>query len=124
VGLGGSWSELSTTKYTKGADRPPFGIGYDYVHSRCPGCQHDFSTRILMNWVFTGSDWRDGVHGPEISLSMPSPSENGHWSFQERFCVYRFDLTVTDPSNIPLMRSQRAAREFFAVLGLGIAYRF
>jgi hypothetical protein len=124
AGFGWRWNELSTAKYTKRADRPQFGIGYDYLHTPCTACSRDFSMRILVNWITSGSDWRNGVHGPEISLSLPSPREKGHWSFQGRLGVYRFHQTVTDRGNVPMTRSQRADRDFFSVSELGIKLPF
>jgi hypothetical protein len=49
----------------------------------CPECKRDFSMRIAMDWVMAGSDWQNGSHGPEITVSFPTPREKRHLFLQE-----------------------------------------
>jgi len=113
-----------TTNYTKSANRPQIGGGYDLVPRSCPVCRRDFSMRIAMDWVMAGNDWQNGSHGPEITISIPSPREQRHWFWRERVGIYSFHQTVTDRGNIPLTLSQRANRSFAGYAIFGIVYRF
>jgi hypothetical protein len=124
LGCGWRWNQLSTTRYTKGADRPQIGGGLDYWQRACPTCHPNFSMRLGMNWVLAGSDWQNGVHGAEISISIPSLREARHCFFVATIGIYGFHQTVTDRTKIQLMRSQRADRAVFPVLSLGLLYRF
>jgi len=124
IGFGGRWSQLSTTNYAKTSNRPQIGGGYDLVLRSCSVCRRDFSMRILMNWVLAGNDWQNGSHGPETTISIPSPREQRHWFWQERVGIYRFHDTVTDRDNISLTLSQRAHRSFACYAIFGIVYRF
>ena len=123
VGFGWRWSQLSTTNYTKTADRPQIGGGYDILPRHCPGYGCDFSMRIAANWVLAGSDWQNGNHGPEIAITFPTPREKQHWFYQERFAIYRSHATVTDRANRPLVLSERADRAFTCYAQFGIFYR-
>lgn len=124
IGGGYRWSQLSTTNYTKTANRPQIGGAYDFVHRSCAQCERDFSMRIEMNWVITGNDWQNGTHGPEIALTFPSPREKHHWFWEQRTGIYRSHATVTEPSNLPLTQLQRATRSFWCTADFGIEYRF
>jgi len=116
-GFGLRWSQLSTTNYTKTANRPQFGGGYDFI-------SRSYSMRIMVNRVMAGNDWQNGSHGPEFSISMPSPRERHHWFYHQTLGIYRCHETVTEPSNIPLTRSQRAHRSITSYASFGIRYRF
>jgi hypothetical protein len=120
VGFGWRWSQLSTTNYSKTSDRPQIGGGYDISHRPCPGCSHGFSMRITANWVMAGNDWQNGSHGPEMTLTFPTPREKRHWFYQERFGVDRFHATVTDRSDRPLANSERADRALACYAQFGI----
>ena len=122
VGIGERWSQFSTTNYTTTAHRPQFGGGFDLVRASYP--TREFSMRIAANWFTAGNDWRDGNHGVEASLSIPSLRKTGHWFYQERIGVYSFHSTVTDRTKIPLAPSQRAERSLTSYVDFGILYRF
>jgi len=123
--IGFGWSnELSTTRYKKSADRPEVGGGFDYLPRSCARCPRDFSMRVAMNWVFVGSDWQNGMHGPEISVSIPSLGEKQHWFLEGEVGIYRFHQTITDRGNIVLAQSQSADRASFVVANVGLMYRF
>jgi hypothetical protein len=124
LGAGWRWSQLSTTNYTKGGNRPEFGGGYDFVRHPCDGCRRDFSMRIGADWVMAGTDWRNGSHGPAFSMTIPAPNEKRHWFFHERIGVYRFYTTVTAPADVELTRTQRAQRSFTSTGDIGVVYRF
>jgi hypothetical protein len=124
VGAGWRWNQLSTTNYTKGGTRPEFGGGYDLSLHPCDGCRRDFSMRINLDWVTAGTDWQNGLHGPEMQFSFPAPSEKRHWFFRERLGVYRFYTTVTDPHNLELTRWQRDHRSFTSDADFAVLYRF
>jgi hypothetical protein len=124
VGCGWRWNQLSTTNYTKTANRPQVGGGYDLALRSCSGCRRDFSMRISVDWVMVGNDWQNGSHGPAIAFSLPTPREKRHWFYQQRVGVFRFHDTVTDPTNVVLTRLQRADRSLAAYVESGIMYRF
>ena len=123
-GFGWRWSQLWTTNYTKSANRPQIGGGYDFLHPSCSDCGRDFSMRIAIDWVMAGNDWQNGSHGSDITISLPSPREQRHWFWQERVGIYRFHKTVTDKANISLALSQRADRSLACYVTFGIMYRF
>jgi hypothetical protein len=124
VGAGWRWSQLSTTNYTKGGSRPQIGGGYDLVMRSCPECKRDFSMRIAMDWVMAGNDWQNGSHGPEITISFPTPREKRHLFWQERLGVYRYHQSITDSSNLALTQLQRSQKSMDSFLETGILYRF
>ena len=123
-GLGERWNELSTTKYTKTANRPQFGGGFDIVHHPCSRCGRDFSMRFQVDWVTTGDDWQNGSHGPDITIFLPSPRERRHVFYRQSFAVYLAHATVTDRSNRPLVQSEQADRAFTFYANFGLFYRF
>jgi len=124
VGMGWRWSQLSTTNYTKGGNRPEFGGGYDWIVRSCDGCRRDFSMRINIDWVTSGTDWQNGSHGPNTTLTFPSPREKRHWFWRQMIGVYRFHQTVTEPTNLPLVNFQLSKRYITSVLDSGVLYRF
>lgn len=124
VGGGFTWSQLSTTNYTKGGSRPLIGGGYDLVSRLCPSCRREFSMRIAMDWLMAGSDWQNGSDGPQITFTLPGLREQRHWFLRERLGVYRFHDTVTDRTNLSLTQEQQSNKHFDSFLDLGIIYRF
>lgn len=124
VGAGFTWSQLSTTNYTKGGSRPLIGGGYDLSLHPCPACRRDFSMRIALDWLTAGSDWENGSHGPQISFSLPGLREQRHWFWQQRLGIYRFHDTVTDRGNLSLTREEQSKKHFDSFLDFGIIYRF
>ncbi|HKF06597.1 MAG TPA: hypothetical protein VKB49_30045 [Candidatus Sulfotelmatobacter sp.] len=123
-GVGWRWNQRSTTNWTKTANRPQFGGGYDWIQRPCATCSHDFSMRFEGNWFTAGNDWQNGEHGIEISVSIPNPRETRHWFFLERVELYTYHQTVTDRSNVSLALSQRANRSVTFYASAGIVYRF
>ena len=90
-GGGWRWSQYSSTEYSKGGSRPMFGGGFDFdidpsKHPDCMICE--VFGRVELNWIMAGTDWKNGVHGPEFGLVMPHPSQKGH------FLRYRFALDL------------------------------
>jgi hypothetical protein len=123
VGAGERCSQLSTTNYTKTGNRPQIGGAYDLIQRPCPNCEHGFSMRITLNWIAAGNDWQNGTHGTGIGLSFPTPRQKRHWFWEESIDIYRSHETVTEPSNLPLTRSQRATRIFWGRVDFGVVYR-
>lgn len=123
-GGGYTWSELSTTNYSKGAGRYQLGGGYDWSRRACELCRRSFSMRLNMDWITAGQDWQNGSHGPSISLTIPSPRENRHWFYRETVSIYRFHESVTEPSNLALTVQQRADKSVDSFADFGIVCRF
>lgn len=116
--------QLSTTNYTKGGSRYELGGGYDWFLRRCEACQRDFSMRVTVDWITVGTDWQNGSHGPNVTITMPSLREKHHWFWRESLGVYRFHTSVTEPGNVSLTRRQLAERSFDAFADFGVLYRF
>jgi hypothetical protein len=123
-GGGYTWSQLSTTNYTKGGGRYQLGGGYDIFQRSCNECRRDFSIRVNMDWITAGQDWQNGSHGPNTTVTMPSPIEKRHWFLVDSVAIYRFHQTVTEPNNPPLVQFQRAKKYFDGNDDVGIVYRF
>jgi hypothetical protein len=123
-GGGYRWSQLSTTNYTKGGSRYELGGGYDWARRVCDGCRRDFSMRVNLDWVAAGSDWQNGSHGPNVTVTMPSPREKRHLFWRESMGIYRFHDTITEPTNVPLTAEQRANKHTDSFLDCGVFYRF
>jgi hypothetical protein len=124
LGAGYRWNQLSTTNYTKGAGRYEWGLGYDLFLRSCARCYRDFSMRLGMDWITEGKDWQNGVHGPEIQLTFPAPIENRHWFWTDRVDLFSFHQTVTEPGNLPLLKSQLSNTGFSVSCQFGVIYRF
>jgi hypothetical protein len=88
LGAGAQWSKLSTDQYSKQGWRPTYGGGVDINRN-----QYSFRTQVM--YVTTGTDHLNGVHGPEITLWIPSPSEHAHWFARIRIEQYWFHQTST-----------------------------
>lgn len=123
-GAGYSWSQLSTTNYVKGSNRPQFGGAYDLVLRPCSICRRDFSMRILVHYFTAGNDWQNGSHGVQTEVIFPTPREDRHWFWRQRVEGYGFHETVTDPTNIPLTSEQRSKRGLDSAADFGLMYRF
>jgi hypothetical protein len=123
-GMGWRWSQLSTTNYTKGGTRPEFGGGYDWFRHSCDGCRRDFSMRINVDWITAGSDWQNGSHGPNVTLTFPAPSEKRHVFWRQSLGVYRFHESITEPTNLPLTLLQNSDKSFDSTADFGLIYRF
>jgi hypothetical protein len=39
--------------------------------------------RINMDWITAGTDWQNGSHGPNTTVTFPTPIEKRHWFWQE-----------------------------------------
>lgn len=124
LGAGYRWSQLSTTNYTKGNNRPQIGGGRDVTFRQCSECRREFSMRVGLDWVMTGNDWQNGSHGPEVTLTFPTPRENRHWFVQERVATYRFHETVTAPNDRILTQQQDSEKGIDSFEDIGVLYRF
>lgn len=123
-GGGYTWSQLSTTNYTKGSGRYQLGGGYDMFRRPCNDCRRDFSMRVNMDWITAGQDWENGTHGPNTAITLPSPIEKRHWFVVERIGIYRFHQTITEPNNSSLVQFQLSKKSFDGFDDIGIVYRF
>lgn len=123
-GGGYTWTQLSTTNYTKGAGRAQIGGGIDWFVRTCDPCRRVFSMRVSMDWQTVGQDWQNGSHGPNMGFVIPSPREKRHWFYREQVGVYRFHETVTEPYDLPLTRLQRSDKSSDEFIDMGILYRF
>lgn len=127
-GGGYGWSQLSTSNYTKGGSRPKFGGGIDLIdHGNCApreACKSAFSMRLSMYYLMKGTDWQNGSQGPQIGVTIPSPSQHGHVFFHEVLGIYRYHTTVTDPSNLELTREQTSQHSWGGNLDFSLMYRF
>jgi len=124
IGAGYRWSQLSTTNYVKGSNRPQFGGAYDLVLRSCSICRRDFSMRVAVNYFTAGNDWQNGSHGVEVDAIFPTPREDRHWFWRQRVEAYHFHGTVTDPTNIPLAQEERSQGGMDSAADFGLMYRF
>jgi hypothetical protein len=126
LGAGVGWKKLSTTNYSKSSVRPRFGGGKDFVSKRCAGedCITDFSMRLGTDYLIPGTDWQNGLHGPQINIYVPSPSEKGHIFYRETIGIYRFHQTLTDRTNLQMTRAQMGRRYWTGFSEFTIMYRF
>jgi hypothetical protein len=124
AGAGWRWSQLSTTNYTKGGNRPQFGGGFDVIARDCEICRRFFSMRATVDWFMAGDDWQNGGHGLDIGITVPTPREKRHWFYRARYEIYRFHETLTDPANLPLTRLQQNDRSGTSSESIGIVCRF
>jgi hypothetical protein len=125
-GVGASWSQLSTTNYTKGGSHPTFGGGRDYFHEKCAveNCVSDFSIRLGIDYILPGTDHLNALQGPQLRFYFPSPAAKGHIFFRETIGIYEFHETVTEPSNLALTRQQISNRSVTSFGELTLMYRF
>lgn len=123
-GAGYAWSQLSTTNYTKGGGRYEVGGGYDLFLRSCKECRRDYSMRINVDWLTAGQDWQNGSHGPNTSITIPSPREKRHWFYTQNVSIFRFHETITEKTNLPLVQLQLSQKYFDCFADFGILYRF
>ncbi len=138
AGGGASWSELSTTNYTKQGFHPSVGGGKDYFHKDCAGedCVTRWSMRLQVDYKLKGAEHVDArgcsvpngqctndLQGPMVSFFLPSPAMAGHLYWRETVGVYTFHDTVTstDPALTALQKSHRSTTAF---LDFTMMYRF
>ena len=138
AGGGASWSELSTTNYTKQGFHPSVGGGKDYFHKDCAGedCATRWSMRLQVDYKLKGAEHVDAkgcsvpngqctndLQGPMVSFFLPSPAMAGHLYWRETVGVYTFHDTVTstDPVLTALQKSHRSTTAF---LEFTMMYRF
>ena len=138
AGGGASWSELSTTNYTKQDFHPSVGGGKDYFHKDCAGedCATRWSMRLQVDYKLKGAEHVDAkgcsvpngqctndLQGPMVSFFLPSPAMAGHLYWRETVGVYTFHDTVTstDPALTALQKSHRSTTAF---LDFTMMYRF
>lgn len=129
LGGGASWSELSTTNYTKQGFHPSVGGGKDYFHKQCAaeGCVTRWSMRLQVDYKMKGAEHVDAkgcsvpngqctndLQGPMVSFFLPSPALAGHLYWRETVGVYTFHETVTstDPALTALQKSHRSVTSF------------
>jgi hypothetical protein len=124
AGGGWTWSRLYTTKYAKGGGHPEIGGGYDLALHSCDGCRRNLSMRIDVDWITAGTDWHNGVHGPNTTFTFPSPSEKRHLFWRESFGIYRIHESVTTPSDPVLTRQQLSDKSIDTFEDFGVIYRF
>jgi hypothetical protein len=136
-GVGGRWSQLSTTNYTKGGSafnasswHPAAIVGKDYFREK-------YSARGQFGYFFKSPNetvnYPDGTHcnkcgngtnGFEVSFMMPSPATARHFFFREDILVYWFHDTVTDPTNLVLTQEQIGHGGHTAAVTFSLLYRF
>jgi hypothetical protein len=138
LGVGASWSELSTTNYSKQGWSPSVGGGWDYLNKNCAAenCVVEWSFRAQVDYLLKGTEHvnrqgcpvpngqcTNGVEGPQFVLSLPSPVSNSHFIFREALGLYESHATITstDPALSAEQLGQRSMGRFadFALL-----YRF
>lgn len=115
-GLGAQWSQLSTSHYSKQAWRPTIGVGKDFL-------RETHSLRVQAMYITAGTDRANGVQGPEVNITYPSPATSGHLFWRTTWSVYRFHTTDTfsDPATSAL---QRADHHFTGGTASGLIWRF
>lgn len=125
-GGGASWSELSTTNYSKNSWRPKFGVSKDVGISNCDydDCRGQFSGQFSADWMLKGNDWQNGTQGLQLSMYLPSPSLKRHLFFREVLAVYRFHDTVTTRTDLNVMHREMSNHHSSAYAEFTIMYRF
>jgi hypothetical protein len=127
-GGGASWSQLSTTEYTKSSWHPKFGGKRDFFVKNCmaENCQGEFTMRIGADAFFGGNNRDNGTKGVLLTLYIPSPSLKGHFFFREKVGIYRFHDTVTTTPEIDrnVFNRQMSNHHFDSYMQATIMYRF
>ena len=125
-GGGASWSQLSTSNYTKSSWRPTFGGSKDLFLGDCQTaeCSGQFTMRVGADYVLPGTDWQNGSQGPSLMVYIPSPSLKRRLFFREQLGIYRYHDTVTDRTDPLLTREQTSKHAFDSFLELTVMYRF
>jgi hypothetical protein len=138
LGAGASWSQLSTSNYSKQAWNPSVGGGFDYLGKKCVAqeCNVRWSLRTQLDYLFIGSEHvnrqgcslangqcTNGVEGVKLRLYLPSPVSNSHFIFREMVGIYGSHATVT--SMEPTLTAQQIGQRSRAVfLECTLMYRF
>jgi hypothetical protein len=138
LGAGASWSQLSTTHYSKQAWHPSVGGGFDYLGKKCVAqrCHVRWSLRTQFDYLFIGSEHVDrqgcsvangqctnGVQGVKLRFYLPSPVSNSHFIFREMLGIYDSHATVT--STDPRLTAEQIGQRSRAVfLEYTLLYRF
>lgn len=117
-GAGARWSQLSTTNYTKGGSifasgswHPEVGIGQELGMVARVQALYMFHPSHEVTY-YPNSPSCDGCgngsQGLDLSLTFPSPLHPRvkHFFFRINVVMYRYHTTITEPSNIPLTRTQ------------------
>jgi hypothetical protein len=138
LGAGASWSQLSTTNYSKQSWNRTMGIGWDYLAKECAAedCVVNWSLRAQVDYLFKGSEHvnrqgcsvpkgkcTNGVEGPKFVFYLPSPMSNSHFIFRGTLGVYDAHATVTsiDPELTAAQIGQRSRAVFVEYT---LMYRF
>ena len=117
IGGGVQWSQLSTTNYSKEAWRTALGVGKDVLHDT-------YSLRLQALYVTKGTDKLNGTQGPEISLTYPSPTTNHRFFFRPVLGIYYFHTTITDFSDLLLMKAQGRDHHVTGYMAYEFVFRF
>ncbi len=117
AGGGASWSQLSTTNYTKQAWHPQFGGGHDWFWE-------DLSLRGQALYLLPGNDHLNGTQGPEFSMWFPSPATDHHFFLRDTVGIFVIHETITNPSDKPLTDAQTSSKSASGYVNLGLMYRF
>jgi hypothetical protein len=138
LGAGASWSQLSTTNYSKQAWNPSVGGGWDYLNKNCAGedCVFNWSLRAQVDYLLPGSEHvnrqgcsvpdgqcTNGVQGPQFLFYLPSPASNSHFILREALSITDAHATVTstDPT---LTAEQLAEKSRAGFAEFTLMYRF
>ena len=139
AGVGARWSQLSTTNYSKGGT--PFSAGSWHPEA---GLGRDWNARtaslfMRTQFLYMFREQREvttypggqscagcgnGSQGADISLWFPSPASSKHWFCRMNVVLFGFHTTITDPTNIPLTRSQTSSKHFTDFTEFQVGYRF
>ena len=138
AGGGASWSELSTTNYTK-QDFILRSVAAKTIFTRIvlpKTASTRWSMRLQVDYKLKGAEHVDAkgcsvpngqctndLQGPMVSFFLPSPAMAGHLYWRETVGVYTFHDTVTstDPALTALQKSHRSTTAF---LEFTMMYRF
>ncbi|HEX6821524.1 MAG TPA: hypothetical protein VF123_05650 [Candidatus Sulfotelmatobacter sp.] len=127
-GGGASWSQLSTTEYTKSSWHPRFGGNRDFFVKNCiaENCQGQYTMRIGADYFFGGNNRDNGTQGVFLTLHIPSPSLNRHFFFREKVAIYRYHDTVTTTPEInrDVFNREMGTHHFDSYMEATIMYRF
>ena len=124
-GGGASWSQLSTTNYTKSAWHPRFGGSRDFFVKNCMAedCRGEFTMRVEADYFLRGSDRSNGTQGVMLNLYIPSPSLARHLFFREKIAMYRYHDTITTTDD-PVVLRREMSNHFDSYVEFTVMYRF
>jgi hypothetical protein len=91
-------------------------MGKDFI-------RETYSLRLQAMYITEGTDKANGVQGPEIAMTYPSPAKHGHLFWRTTWSIYRFHTTDTfsDPAT---SAAQRADHHFTGGTESGLIWRF